>query len=319
MEQLQTVVHWGAWAVEQWQAQAVVSRGAAGVVTSVGFTLNFRWSSVTTYTSDICCDLLRRVREDGSKFINNSTFLERLMVFLAVILSVVLVSGCSQNGDMPADCSDLYKAGQKLSGIYSIYPLGDVPVWVYCHMVSDGKDEDNGGWTVFQRRMDGSVNFYQPWKEYKRGFGNVESEYWLGLENMYQLTRNRKYMLRVDMEDFTGRKGFALYSSFSVDCETDGYKLHVSGFKDGGAGDSLTYHNEQKFTTFDKDQDTYENNCAKLHLGAFWYAACHHANPNGVYLWGEDPTIFAIGNVWYTWKNYAVGMKTIRMKIRHVS
>ncbi|KAK2909527.1 hypothetical protein Q8A67_005364 [Cirrhinus molitorella] len=63
---------------------------------------------------------------------------------------------------------------------------------------------------VIQRRMDGSVNFYQPWNQYKRGFGNVEGEHWLGLENMYQMTRNRKYMLRVDMEDFEGRKSSAL-------------------------------------------------------------------------------------------------------------
>ncbi|KTF87893.1 hypothetical protein cypCar_00050398, partial [Cyprinus carpio] len=158
-----------------------------------------------------------------------------MLVFLAVLLSVVLVSGCSQDKDMPVDCSDLYKAGQTVSGIYSIYPAGDIPVWVYCEMISDGKDEDKGAWTVIQRRMDGSVNFYRPWNQFKRGFGNVEGEYWLGLENMYQLTRNNKYMLRVDLEDFTGRKGFALYSSFSVDCETDGYKLQVSGFKDGGA------------------------------------------------------------------------------------
>ncbi|CAM4457939.1 unnamed protein product [Leuciscus chuanchicus] len=215
--------------------------------------------------------------------------IDMLMVFLAVILSVVLVCGCSQDGDMPADCSDLYKAGQKLSGIYAIYPAGDVPVWVYCHMVSDGKDEDNRGWTVIQRRMDGSVNFYRPWNQYKRGFGNVESEYWLGLENMYQLTRKKKYVLRVDMEDFPGRKGFALYSSFSVDCETDGYQLHVSGFKDGGAGDSLIHHNDQKFSTFDKDQDSNASNCAKQYLGAF------------------------------CWKNnFDVSMKTFIMKIKAV-
>uniref|UniRef100_A0A672Q6I3 Fibrinogen C-terminal domain-containing protein n=1 Tax=Sinocyclocheilus grahami TaxID=75366 RepID=A0A672Q6I3_SINGR len=108
---------------------------------------------------------------------------------------------------------------------------------------------------------------------------------------------------RVDLEDFEGRKGFALYSSFSVDPEADGYKLHVSGFTDGGAGDSLSGHNGYKFSTFDKDQDTYENNCAKLYLGAFWYAACYNTNPNGVYLWGEDPIINAIGNVWYSWKS----------------
>ncbi|KAL1281567.1 hypothetical protein QQF64_000370 [Cirrhinus molitorella] len=126
-----------------------------------------------------------------------------LMVFLVALLPVVLGSDCKL---MPFDCSDIYKSGQTFSGIYTIYPVGDDPVWVYCHMISDDKDENKGGWTVIQRRMDGSVNFYRPWNQYKRGFGNVEGEYWLGLENMYQLTRNRKYKLRVDMEDFTGRK-----------------------------------------------------------------------------------------------------------------
>ncbi|CAM4458313.1 unnamed protein product [Leuciscus chuanchicus] len=252
-----------------------------------------------------------------------------MTVFVAALLSVFTASVCVADVFMPADCSDVYKAGESVSGIYSIYPAGDVPVWVYCHMVSDGKDEDNGGWTVFQKRMDGSVNFYRPWNQYKRGFGATEGEYWLVfvlryittlLENMYQLTRNRKYMLRVDLEDFTGRKGFALYSSFSVGPESDGYKLHVSGFKDGGAGDSLTYHNGQKFSTFDKDQDSSDTNCAKRFLGGFWYNTCHYANPNGVYLWGEDPTIFAIGDVWYHWKtSHAVGMKTISMKIKPVS
>ncbi|XP_016122098.1 microfibril-associated glycoprotein 4-like [Sinocyclocheilus grahami] len=138
---------------------------------------------------------------------------------------------------------------------------------------------------------------------------------------MYQMTRNRKYMLRVDLEDFTGRKGFALYSSFSLGCETDGYKLQISGFKDGGAGDSLTYHNAQKFTTLDKDQDSYDKNCAKMFLGAFWYSAgCHTANPNGVYLWGDDTTHHAIGAVWQSWKNnFSFSLKAISMKIRRVT
>ncbi|XP_016386502.1 microfibril-associated glycoprotein 4-like [Sinocyclocheilus rhinocerous] len=242
-----------------------------------------------------------------------------MLVFLAALLSVALVSGCSQHKDWPVDCSDLYKAGQTVSGIYSIYPAGDIPVSVYCQMISDGNEEDKGGWTVIQRRMDGSVNFYRPWNQYKRGFGNVEGEYWLGLENMYQLTRNNKYMLRVDLEDFEGNKVFALYSSFSVGPEAGEYKLKVSGFKDGGAGDSLSYHNGFKFSTFDKDQDVYVNNCAKQFLGAFWYSKCHYANPNGVYLWGKDPTLYAIGNVWSTWKGYTVGMKSISMKIKRVS
>uniref|UniRef100_A0A8C1LCV5 Fibrinogen C-terminal domain-containing protein n=1 Tax=Cyprinus carpio TaxID=7962 RepID=A0A8C1LCV5_CYPCA len=136
---------------------------------------------------------------------------------------------------------------------------------------------------------------------------------------MYQLTRNNKCMLRVDLEDFDRNQVFALYSSFSVGPESDGYKLQVSGFKNGGAGDSLSRHNGKKFSTFDKDQDSYKKNCAKEFLGAFWYSACHTTNPNGIYLWGEDDTYYAIGNVWESWRGKAVGMKSISMKIKRVS
>ncbi|NP_001103327.2 uncharacterized protein LOC100126131 precursor [Danio rerio] len=240
-----------------------------------------------------------------------------LIWILAALLSAALASDCRF---MQFDCSDIYNSGETLSGAYTIYPAGDSPVWVYCQMVSEGKDEDNGGWTVIQRRMDGSVNFYRPWRDYKRGFGNVEGEYWLGLENLYQLTRHKKFMLRVDLEDFEGRRGFAQYSSFSVGCECEGYKLQVSGFTDGGAGDSMTPHNEMKFSTFDKDQDTYEKNCAKEYLGAFWYGYCHNTNPNGVYLWEDDSTHFAIGVTWYSWKNtHDMSLKYISMKIKHLS
>lgn len=58
-----------------------------------------------------------------------------------------------------------------------------------------------------------------------------------GLDNIHQLTHQRKSELLVDMEDFTGKKVFARYSSFSVESECDGYVLHVSGFKNGGAGE----------------------------------------------------------------------------------
>lgn len=64
-----------------------------------------------------------------------------------------------------------------------------------------------------------------------------------GLDTVYLLTLKKNYELRVDMEDFNGNKVYASYSSFSIspevtDPELDGYKLHVSGFTDGGAGES---------------------------------------------------------------------------------
>ncbi|XP_032440070.1 microfibril-associated glycoprotein 4-like [Xiphophorus hellerii] len=137
---------------------------------------------------------------------------------------------------LPADCDDVYNEDNtRPSGVYTIYPSGTTSaIQAYCDMVSEG-----GRWTLFQRRMDGSVNFYRNWAEYKRGFGNAAGEYWLGLDNIHELTRDQNYELMVDMEDFEGNKKFALYSSFKVDAECDGYLLHVSGFNNkGGAGES---------------------------------------------------------------------------------
>ena len=79
-------------------------------------------------------------------------------------------------------------------------------------------------------------------------------------------------------------------------------------------------HAGMKFSTFDKDQDVYScGNCAKLYLGAFWYGACHYANPNGVYRWEADTSPFAVGVEWYHFKGFNYSLKTISMKIRPVT
>ncbi|XP_030611002.1 microfibril-associated glycoprotein 4-like [Archocentrus centrarchus] len=233
-------------------------------------------------------------------------------VFVLLLLAPLLTS-CKKL-IRPLDCSDIHRQdSSQPSGVYTIYPPERSAVKVFCDMDSEG-----GGWTVFQRRMDGSVNFYRPWDQYKMGFGNPAGEYWLGLDIIQSLTMKQKCELLVDMEDFEGKKVFARYSSIKVDAECEGYKLTVSGFKDGGAGDSLSGHNGQKFSTFDKDQDSWDNNCAKSFLGAFWYNACHVANPNGVYCWGADGTLYAVGVSWYSWKGYDYSLKVISMKIRPV-
>ncbi|XP_061565164.1 microfibril-associated glycoprotein 4-like [Cololabis saira] len=232
-----------------------------------------------------------------------------------LLLLVPMVTSCYKL-ILLLDCSDIYISdGTKLSGVYTIYPIGATSaVQVYCDMDSLG-----GGWTVFQRRMDGSVNFYQGWDQYKMGFGTAGGEYWLGLENLFHLSLRKKYELLVEMEDFEGNKASARYSSFSVGPESFGYELHVSGFTDGGAGDSLSYHNGHKFSTFDKDQDVLVGtNCARTFLGGFWYYSCHRANPNGVYRWGADDTIGNVGVEWYSWKGNNYSLKTISMKIRPV-
>ncbi|KAK5598950.1 hypothetical protein CRENBAI_001509 [Crenichthys baileyi] len=80
--------------------------------------------------------------------------------------------------------------------------------------------------------------------------------------------------------------------------------------------DSFSPHNGQKFSTFDKDQDTWNENCARKFVGAFWYTDCHSANPNGIYRWGADNSLYAVGVVWSPWKGYDYSLKSISMKIR---
>uniref|UniRef100_A0A672ZNK4 Fibrinogen C-terminal domain-containing protein n=1 Tax=Sphaeramia orbicularis TaxID=375764 RepID=A0A672ZNK4_9TELE len=235
------------------------------------------------------------------------------MVF--ILLAPVLT--CGKDLVPPVDCSAIRHRDKSLhSGVYTIYPKGErSAVQVYCDM-----DTDGGGWTVFQRRMDGTVNFYRPWDQYKIGFGDTAGEHWLGLDVLHYLTRRQKHQLLVEMEDFKGQKVSAGYSQFSLGSECQGYKLSVSGFTNGGAGEvvDISRHNGRKFSTFDNDQDGWTGNCAKKYLGAFWYEKCHSANPNGVYRWGADGTIYAVGVEWQPWKGYDYSLKALSMKIRPV-
>uniref|UniRef100_A0A3Q2QLC9 Microfibril associated protein 4 n=1 Tax=Fundulus heteroclitus TaxID=8078 RepID=A0A3Q2QLC9_FUNHE len=239
------------------------------------------------------------------------------MLQLRVVLALLLPAAAYQS-PRPGDCSDIYRSGSGLDGVYTIYPAGPTsPVQVYCDMGKDDIGDSAEKWTVIQRRQDGTVNFFMKWDHYKSGFGNAAGEYWLGLETMHLLTQDRNYELRVDMEDFEGQKVFAHYSAFSVGPESEGYKLNLGSFIKGAAGDSLSYHNGNKFTTTDKDQDTHDSNCARIAYGAFWYGACLSSNPNGIYTWGPSP--HASGVQWRTFKGLEYSLKTMIMKIRPVA
>ena len=172
------------------------------------------------------------------------------------------------------DCQDAYSRGRRDSGVYTIRPSKHA-FKVYCDMSTD-----NGGWTVFQRRKDGSVDFYRNWDQYVNGFGNLNGEFWLGLRQINEITAFSSSSLRVDLPS----SYYAKYSSFSVGDSASKYTLSVSGYSGNAGYDSLSYHNGMKFTTLDQDNDNWGSNCASQNSkGAFWYNACYNANPNGEY------------------------------------
>ena len=95
-------------------------------------------------------------------------------------------------------------------------------------------ETDGGGWTVFQRRQDGSVDFYRYWTDYENGFGDLTGEFWLGLSKIHRLTKEGSNTLKVDLGDFEKNIAHANYSTFNVSDGNTEYTLTVGGHSGTG-------------------------------------------------------------------------------------
>ncbi|XP_065709446.1 fibrinogen-like protein 1-like protein isoform X3 [Patagioenas fasciata] len=180
---------------------------------------------------------------------------------------------------LPADCSEVSPGSP--SGVYFIQPTGLHPIMVYCEMsVADG------GWTVIQRnRHSTDITWSESWTTYKYGFGNLHTDYWLGTEYIHQISRQKVYRVRFIIWDAANNARFADYNPFSVEDESQGYRLRL-GVYSGTAEDAMSsdnprkVHNNMKFSTKDRDQDTYRGNCASRSGGGWWYSACYSVRLN---------------------------------------
>ncbi|XP_023422874.1 tenascin-R isoform X2 [Cavia porcellus] len=207
----------------------------------------------------------------------------------------------------PQDCAQHLMNGDTLSGVYTIFFNGELSqkLQVYCDMTTDG-----GGWIVFQRRQNGQTDFFRKWADYRAGFGNLEDEFWLGLDNIHRITAQGRYELRVDMRD--GQEAaFAHYDKFSVEDSRSLYKLRLGSYN-GTAGDSLSYHQGRPFSTQDRDNDVAVTNCAMSYKGAWWYKNCHRTNLNGKYAESRHSQ----GINWYHWKGHEFSIPFVEMKMR---
>ena len=97
-------------------------------------------------------------------------------VSMAIVMSMTVLLPAMIPGSLPSDCQEVYESGSYRDGaIYSLRPNSSQSVIrAVCQF-------DSGfGWTVIQRRLDGSVDFYRAWDEYVSGFGVPCGEYWIG-------------------------------------------------------------------------------------------------------------------------------------------
>eukprot|EP00058_Branchiostoma_floridae_P015857 XP_002601345.1 hypothetical protein BRAFLDRAFT_82743 [Branchiostoma floridae] len=210
------------------------------------------------------------------------------------------------------DCADLYEDGIIESGVNAV---SDPRIFVYCDMRNSG-----GGWTLLQRRQDGSVDFAKNWADYEGGFGNLDGEHWLGLSKQNQITGQKTYSLRVDLRDWENQFRYATYNSFRVGGSSTDYQVSISGYS-GDAGDSLTSGGSRfsitglSFSTLDNDNDPNTGiNCAsRYNGGGWWYPdSCGYAHLNGQY----NGSGAAMGLNWERWRGFMYSLKMTSLKIR---
>ncbi|CAF1440710.1 unnamed protein product, partial [Didymodactylos carnosus] len=198
-------------------------------------------------------------------------------------------------------------------------------------------------WTIIQRRVNGSVDFYRGWKDYKTGFGDLRGEHWLGLSKIHALTSQGRYMyailkclkyfsilyvfclrrLRIDLLSWDATVRYAEYGKFSVGNETNKYKLSALQYRASStAGDSISAPwdtaNGSPFSTFDNDNDKlFYDNCALTYHGAWWFTSCFQSHLNGQYI--RSPlALYNTARNGIHWNTYGLyhSMRETTMRIR---
>jgi hypothetical protein len=236
------------------------------------------------------------------------------MVHCAFVIAVAPLRSCKQ----------IYKDGFKVSGLYDV--SADHSVFkVFCDMKHEG-------WTVILRRVDGTTDFNRNWDSYETGFGNVlNGNFFLGLENIRKLTSSGANELWIGIEshdisfstsvnEFKKIFKAAYYNSFKLGPAESMYQLSISGYDSARstAGDSLSNHNDAKFSTYDRDNDYDANDsCANKHKGGWWFTrGCRDSCLTGVWKEHGGNGKDIDGIVWETFKGEYYSHKTVIMAIR---
>jgi len=81
------------------------------------------------------------------------------------------------------------------------------------------------GWLVWLRRVDSSVNFNRGWADYKAGFGNINGNFWLGLDELQCNITNsgQGYKLTAEQQSWKCETKLGEWGNFRVADESDNY------------------------------------------------------------------------------------------------
>lgn len=190
----------------------------------------------------------------------------------------------SQESSFPKHCLDWRKKCYAKSGIYTV-DVNRRKTQVYCDMETDG-----GGWTVFQKQFEGTVDFKRNWEDYKNGFGSLDNEFWLGNEIVHQMTNSTFENIDLYLEGtkYDGTKAFTKYKNFYITSEMDEFRMSPNLYYVNGIAPQSEESKADflgiKFSTSDRDNDEIGSlNCASRYQCGWWFNACYDIKFNGVY------------------------------------
>jgi len=176
-------------------------------------------------------------------------------------------------------CCDLriFPPDRVPTGVYRMRIGTFASVNVYCNMTTD-----DGGWIVIQRnRKDSQLSFNKNWREYEEGFGDLNTDFWAGLELIHTLTQRGEWEMRVDYQKNDKSWSYLHYNQFSVGSAIEKYPLTVGGYSGGSIpNDQGIYYDGMMFSTPDNDNDKSGNNCAATYKSGWWYDKCFYININ---------------------------------------
>ncbi|XP_022910709.2 fibroleukin-like isoform X2 [Onthophagus taurus] len=171
------------------------------------------------------------------------------------------------------------------------------------------------GWMVIQNRnsFEYQENFNKSWYQYKHGFGDLRREFWFGNDYLHRLSNQNDLILRIELESYDNEKKWAEYESFKVASEYENYRLTLGRFS-GSLSNDLLYHNNIKFSTYDKDNDNSPYlACAVGYGNGWWFDKCFYANLNGFPY--KNFTNDNTGIIWFSWLKYEP-LKAAKMMIK---
>ena len=164
------------------------------------------------------------------------------------------------------------------------------------------------GCILFTRRSRlNSLYMHRGWVDYKAGFGDLDADYWMGLEDAHQATKDDGYSLRIYMASGDWCT-YADYDTFIIGSEAENYKLTFDGYDPDSTedhGDRMTVSgmNNLPFSTHDRDNRPNQSGTSCLpqgNFGGWWYnGGCATSTA----LATIDSDHATIGR-WYTIRNY---------------